>query len=391
MFNPNFASCPSLPRAHRSLANYIPAAKHASVPSYSGIGSSWKDLYLKRTLMERNWREVRCAASTLKGHSLAVMCVKAAGKTILSCSLDNTIKIWDADQRKCLSTFTGHRDWVTYVDFQHSLYGSPNKKRIVSCSYDATIKLWNTDNKQCVSNFRGHQNIVWAVVMTDNKIVSCSSDATLKIWDVETGNCLTTLAGHKGCVYSAAADMKRGVVVSGSTDKTIKMWDLNSGECVSTLNGHTDRLCCLQYDGDQQLIVSGSRDSTIRVWDVSKNETGENSGKESCVGVISGHVGRVCSLQFDEEKILSGSDDMTVKLWDMEQVRSGVAKHTGGAGRKNVQNGLLLNTFAHDSWVNSLWFDDSRLITGTAGDTIKVLDFASGCGTRSSNERCIVS
>ena len=60
------------------------------------------------------------------------------GKTIVSGSEDNTIKLWNLEGAE-LKTLKGHGAVVSSVSF------SPDGKTIVSGSYDNTIKLWNLD------------------------------------------------------------------------------------------------------------------------------------------------------------------------------------------------------------------------------------------------------
>jgi len=344
-------------------------------------GVVWKKQFITRLINERNWRQQNYSLSTLKGHSLAIMNVKFVGDVIYSCSLDGTIKCWNMTNRKCIATYHGHQDWVNSFDFNAE---KPRVDRLVSCSFDTSIKVWNTTKAECVSTLWGHQNIVWSVKLGDDKIVSCSSDSTIRVWDVAVGTCLNTLVSNSGPVYCLHYDRTRNIAVSGSQDKLIRFWDLNSlntskNGCFSVMKGHTDRLCCLQYDGDASLVVSGSSDSTIKIWDTrmlgepARNQVSEDEGdgnSRCCLRTLRGHTGRVCCLQFDHEKIVSGSDDNKIKVWSLY----GEAAKPGAGGDTSS---CCLNTLVdHDYWVNTLQFNETKLVSGAADDTIKIWDFA---------------
>ncbi|MEB3357613.1 MAG: caspase family protein [Synechococcales bacterium] len=75
-------------------------------------------------------------------------------------------------------TFQGHQSSVMSVAF------SPDGKTIVSGSEDNTIRLWSIDGTPIGQPFQGHQASVWSVAFSpDGKtIVSGSEDKTIRLW-----------------------------------------------------------------------------------------------------------------------------------------------------------------------------------------------------------------
>jgi WD40 repeat protein len=61
------------------------------------------------------------------------------GKRIVTGSVDDTAKVWDADTGRELGTLTGHTDRVNSVAY------SPDGKRIVTGSWDKTAKVWQVE------------------------------------------------------------------------------------------------------------------------------------------------------------------------------------------------------------------------------------------------------
>ena len=77
---------------------------------------------------------------TLTGHTSWVYSVAYSpdGRHIISGSIDNIIRIWDAlTQRQIGKPLTGHTDNVSSVAY------SPDGRHIVSGSVDKTIRIWD--------------------------------------------------------------------------------------------------------------------------------------------------------------------------------------------------------------------------------------------------------
>ena len=78
--------------------------------------------------------------STLMGHQRPVSGVvfhPEKPNILVSCSWDQTIKIWDITSGSCLSTLTGHSSAVVGVAF------SADGRRLISGSADGMVRLWD--------------------------------------------------------------------------------------------------------------------------------------------------------------------------------------------------------------------------------------------------------
>jgi WD40 repeat protein len=77
----------------------------------------------------------------LYGHTSVVRSVAFSYDSlwIVSCSYDNTVRIWDATSGTIQYTLEGHTSGVTSVAF------SSDGLRIVSGSYDGTVRIWDAN------------------------------------------------------------------------------------------------------------------------------------------------------------------------------------------------------------------------------------------------------
>jgi DNA-binding beta-propeller fold protein YncE len=294
----------------------------------------------------------------LQGHTGSVRSVSFSpdGRRIVSGSMDNTLRLWDAATGKPIgSPLQGHTEPV-------SVAFSPDGRRIVSGSMDNTLRLWDAvTGKPIGSPLQGHTNSVWSVAFSPDgrRIVSGSEDNTLRLWDAVTGKPIgSPLQGRTGSVFSVAFSPDGRRIVSGSEDNTLRLWDAATGKPIgSPLQGHTEPVISVAFSPDGLRIVSGSEDNTLRLWDA---VTGKPIGSP-----LQGHRSVVISVAFspDGRRIVSGSGDNTLRLWD-------------AATGKPIGSPLQ----GHTGWVVSVAFspDGRRIVSGSWDNTLRLWDEETG-------------
>jgi WD40 repeat protein len=84
------------------------------------------------------WRQVLALWSCLDhGDGVCSIVYSPTGHQIATGSMDNTLRLWDAETGNCLHTMTGHGNVVYAVTF------SPNGDQLASGSGDETVRLWD--------------------------------------------------------------------------------------------------------------------------------------------------------------------------------------------------------------------------------------------------------
>jgi WD40 repeat protein len=100
------------------------------------------------------------------------------GKTALSGSWDNTLRLWDVASGQSIRTFIGHISSVKSVAF------SPDGKTVLSGSDDNDLRLWDVASSQTIRTYSAHTSSVNSVAFSpDGKTAfSSSDDHTLRLW-----------------------------------------------------------------------------------------------------------------------------------------------------------------------------------------------------------------
>ena len=92
------------------------------------------------------------------------MAIAPDGKTAISRSWDNTIKIWDIDSGRELRTLIGHTSFVNAVAI------APDGKRAISSSRD-TLKIWDLLSGKEVASFSGDAEFECCAIAPDGVTV----------------------------------------------------------------------------------------------------------------------------------------------------------------------------------------------------------------------------
>jgi len=153
----------------------------------------------------------------------------------------------------------------------------------------------------------------------------------------------------------SALDLSGRTALTGGPDKIVQVFDLDSSKVLGTLKGHAKAVNHVAFAGE--MAISGSADKTVRLW-------GEENGKWSAKGTLSGHKGEITGLAVHPSGsyLAAGSTDSTWSFYDLSTVKS-VATYSAVDG---VEGSFSYTSFAGHP--------DGILHGGGTSDGIRVWD-----------------
>ncbi|MEZ4609048.1 MAG: WD40 repeat domain-containing protein [Caldilineaceae bacterium] len=145
---------------------------------------------------------------------------------------------------------------------------SGDGRYLASCSLDNTVRVWDVATGACIHVFQDDVHSFWSLDFSpDSRLLAGGGRTGIRLWDLASGELL--LGRHSAL---AAATNIRPVafspdgtqLVSGGIDRCVRLWDLADARELLCLRGHTADVTATRFLGDGEQLLSSSYDGTLR-------------------------------------------------------------------------------------------------------------------------------
>lgn len=213
--------------------------------------------------------------------------------------------------------FKGHQEVVYDAKFL------PDGKSLVTASFDQTLKLWDVATQSTLRTMEGHTGIVLTVdVSPDGKLIaSGGSDRTIRLWDVPNSDSISTINVHDTAVTAMAASKDGSLTATGDDKGLIRVWQNASSGAASSDTpparpASTREIAIgraisrIAWRNDNRQLAAGCVDGSIIVVSLANDGSSETER-------LLAHDGEVTGLGFtpNNQSIFSCGEDGYVRRW----------------------------------------------------------------------------
>lgn len=244
------------------------------------------DHTLKLWNLHKTATNKKCAAVdvepiyTFRAHSAEVLSVamSSSGEQFFSGGADGAIYSWNTpsattdpydpyEASVLRGALSGHSDAVWSVAY------SPAHQRLISCSADETLRVWDAaDTKPALTVIRPELGAPSSLdlLSSDPSLMVCSfASGNIGIFSLETHQLLLRLDSEPGPdrgINQVLSHPTMPLTISAEEDRHIRFYDNNTGKLVHSMVAHLDSVTCLSVDPHGLHLMSGSHDCSVRLW-----------------------------------------------------------------------------------------------------------------------------
>lgn len=366
-------------------------------------GTDWKKTYFKRSKLQRGWDGGKAGdftVTSMRGHDGYITKVGLVKNIAFTGGSTGQVKAWRANTSKLSFECTGHTSAITALEIFDT--------SILTASLDSTVKLWDLQTGVQVRDMRVGSGVTYAAASSSSSKqgLFATTSGLCHLYDlrdatrtsVQTGyhaevRGVVALEGDAGVGTKFAIARTNGLylhdttapnnldnalnslvqphsieflqvagsdLLAASSGSNILLWNWKTGQTVWTLPLPIALNSITAMKADSTHILAGTSDGTVFVI----------RHRNPQVVKINAHPGsRVNDIQFDQHRIVTAGGDNSIKVWD----KSGSPVYTLLGGSLQIRGSALPHPTKPGC--SSLFYDDNRIVASFA-NVLKSFNFS---------------
>jgi WD40 repeat protein len=183
-------------------------------------------------------------------------------QTLISCGMDNVVKLWSVGSWEHVRTFEGHAHSV------HTMALAPDEKTLVTGSSDKTVKLWSFPEGKVIRTLQDRKQVVSAVqISADGEwLVAASYGGRAMVWTL-SGEPVVGIKASMGNLSSVAFSPDKKLLATCGLGDDVFLWYLPTGARAGVLTGHKTAVMNVAFVQEGRYLMSFGYEQIIKFWD----------------------------------------------------------------------------------------------------------------------------
>ncbi|XP_061689094.1 U3 small nucleolar RNA-interacting protein 2 isoform X2 [Syngnathoides biaculeatus] len=262
----------------------------------------------------------------LRGHKLPITClvISPDDKCIFSAAKDCSIIKWDVESGKKLWVIPGGRKGTQDRHVGHTAHVlcmslSSDGKYLATGDMNKLIMIWEAESRKHLYTFTGHKGPISGLSFRKgtHDLYSASHDRSVKVWNVDENAYVETLFGHQDAIMGLDCLSRERCVTAGGRDHTVRVWKIME-ESQLVFHGHEGSIDCIQLINEEHMIT-GADDGSVCLWSVNKKKplsvVKQAHGCHGDAGLKQPHWVAAVAALHSTDVVASGSSNSQVQLW----------------------------------------------------------------------------
>ena len=150
----------------------------------------------------------------------------------------------------------------------YSLNYSEDGSKLISCSSDESIKIWDVMSGRLLGrvSYSPEYHCVLSFSPDGKKSITCYNDDNVSIRDLKEDDSIFMQGKHLGYVTTLDFDSNGNYLISGSTDSVLRIWNANNGALIVDSDDRDNNSAAIHtvaFSPDGRHIASCSDDGIL--------------------------------------------------------------------------------------------------------------------------------
>jgi len=221
------------------------------------------------------------------------------GKLLATGNKGKTIRTYSTDNFKLQKTMEGHEREVWHLCFA-------GNKKIVSCSLDGTVRLWNAEKGKEINSTKLHKGMITRVAASKDglKLYSAGEDKQIIEYDENLKKIDVIMSSQQVSSLALSDDGLKMLVGAWSKPFLCEVYlkKNNKWNIISGYKGHDHSVAACVFVKDKMVATGGGLNNEIHCWNYQEYADGDIALVQQANKLV-GYGQQVCAVGFKDEKI----------------------------------------------------------------------------------------